>query len=116
MKNTTVKIGKEGEERALDYLLDKGYKFISKNFYTNDGEIDLICMQRDILVFVEVKTRKNSLYLEARESVSKIKQKKIRLVANSFINTRSISFKEIRFDVIEYYTEDNRLEHFVDAF
>lgn len=113
---TKKEIGNKGEEIALDYLIKKGYIFICKNFYTKDGEIDIILLQRDILVFVEVKTRKNDYFVFARESVSLSKQKKIRSVANTFISQNNINFKEIRFDVIEYYTQNNKIEHFVDAF
>lgn len=116
MKNTTVEIGKDGEQKALNYLKERGYIFIAKNYYTNFGEIDLIFMQRDILVFVEVKTRKNYFFVTGREAVNHKKQERIKKVANHFISANKINFREIRFDIIEYYTDDDVIEHFVDAF
>lgn len=50
-------IGKFGEDIACDYLVDKGYKILSRNFFTRYGEIDIVTKLRDSLVFIEVKTR-----------------------------------------------------------
>lgn len=50
-------IGKIGEDLARDYLINKGYQIVAQNFHTRFGEIDLIAQDKDILVFVEVKTK-----------------------------------------------------------
>ena len=55
-------IGNYGEELSLTYLRDKGYKIISRNFRNKYGEIDLICKIKDLLIFIEVKSRFSSLY------------------------------------------------------
>ena len=57
IKQFNRKIGKDGEEIAAKFLLDKGYNILEKNYYTRFGEIDLIASKNDILVFVEVKLK-----------------------------------------------------------
>ena len=57
MKNNNIKIGKIGENLACEYLVNKGYKIIERNFRKPWGEIDVIVKSKDkTLVFVEVKT------------------------------------------------------------
>lgn len=113
---TTKKVGDYGEKVAEDYLIEKGYQILSRNYRTNSGEIDIIAQQRDYLVFVEVKTRKNNLYMSAREAVNYKKQQKIRNTAREYIRFSKPRYKYTRFDIIEYYTQDKLIEHFVDAF
>lgn len=50
-------IGKIGEDLARDYLVKQGYQIVAANFHTRFGEIDIIAQDKDILVFVEVKTK-----------------------------------------------------------
>ena len=50
------KIGNDGEKRAADYLTENGYKILFKNWRLSGGEIDIIAIKDDVLVFVEVKT------------------------------------------------------------
>ncbi len=47
--------GKEGEERAVAYLLERGFRIIDRNFRSRFGEIDIVAMKGDVLHFVEVK-------------------------------------------------------------
>lgn len=116
MMKTTKNIGDFGEKIARDYLVQKGYRILDTNFRVKSGELDIVAMQRDILVFVEVKTRKNDFFYSAREAVNKSKQNKLQHAAREFIAAKSISFRETRFDVIEYYTQTGKIEHYVDAF
>lgn len=116
LKETTKIIGDYGEGVATNYLKSKGYQILKNNYRAKTGEIDIIAMQRDILVIVEVKTRKNASFVTARESVTSKKQNHIRSATRDFLANNKINYKNIRFDVIEYYTQENRLEHFADAF
>ena len=63
-------IGSLGEDAAAVYLKEKGYNVIQRNFRCKTGEIDIICVKDGCTVFVEVKTRKNSLYGSAAEFVN----------------------------------------------
>ncbi|MDO4711021.1 MAG: YraN family protein [Peptostreptococcaceae bacterium] len=116
MRTIKREIGDHGEEQARRYLAKKGYRIVASNYTTRSGEIDIVAMQRNILVFVEVKTRKNDHFCSAREAVTKSKQGKIFLTAKEFVAENKIDYKEIRFDVIEYYTQTQTIEHYVDAF
>lgn len=74
ISNPTAKLG---EEIAVNYLKNKGYKIIERNFRKGYGEIDIISVHQNILVFVEVKTRTTMLYGGAIEAISSQKIKKL---------------------------------------
>lgn len=63
-------IAKRGEDLAAQYLTKKGYKIIERNFRKGYGEIDIICVKDNTLVFVEVKTRTSNLYGGAIEAIA----------------------------------------------
>lgn len=113
---TTKSIGDYGEEIAEKFLKEKGYLILERNYRAKSGEIDIIAKQRDYIVFVEVKTRKNNLYMSARESVNYKKQNKIRNTAREYLFTKKPKYKFVRFDVIEYYTDHAVIDHYVNAF
>ena len=75
--NTNKEIGRWGEEIAAAYLRQKGYSIVDRNFYTPEGEIDIIAFQVDneevILVFVEVKTRTSEKYGYPEEAFTRKK-------------------------------------------
>lgn len=91
-------LGKLGEIAAKKYLIDKGFEFIAENYFTKYGEIDLIFKNNELLIFVEVKTRRNKNDLSI--SINQQKTKRIYLSAQIFIEKESVSFKETQFDVI----------------
>ena len=97
--------GKIGESLALDYLTAKGYKTVAKSWRSRFGEIDLIMEERDYIVFIEVKLRKNANFAHAREYVGKAKQGKIRTTASLWLSANG-SCLQPRFDVIEIYSPD----------
>jgi len=63
-------LGNLGENLALKYLQNKGYKFIDRNFRSKFGEIDLILQDEDTLVFVEVKTRFGKSFGSPEEAIT----------------------------------------------
>ena len=102
MKKT--ELGAWGEDRAAEYLTENGFRIICRNFRCRMGEIDLIAEKEGILVFAEVKLRKNSLYGEAREFVTAEKQRKLRLAASFYLaGSRRAQNLQPRFDVLEVY-------------
>lgn len=118
---TTKEIGAKGEKIAAAYLKKHGYKIVAKNFSSRHGEIDIIAQNKDSLVFVEVKSRKNSEenfknYGLPSEAVNKTKQKHIIFTAEIFLQ-RHPTDKTLRFDVIEVYLDkDIKINHIEDAF
>lgn len=101
MKNeNTLFWGKEGEEIALTYIRGKGYKILEQNFKCKIGEIDIVSIDKNTLVFIEVKLRKTADFGYPMEAVTRKKQDKIRQVASYYLSYRDYSRYSIRFDVI----------------
>lgn len=97
--------GKWGETLALEYLKNKRYIFVAAGWRSRFGEIDIIVKNRDYIVFVEVKLRKDSSFAQAREYVGKTKQWKITATAQLWLASHKTSLQP-RFDVIEIYAAD----------
>lgn len=83
-------IGKFGETIAGEYLRKKGYKIIAKNYYTPEGEVDLICKKNKTVVFVEVKTRTNKKFGYPEEALSEQKLEKIIMASQKYLNENNI--------------------------
>lgn len=96
--------GKLGEKYAAQYLQKNGYRIICSNYKSAGAEIDIIATEKDVLCFIEVKTRKNKEFGNASQAVDKRKMKKMILGARSFMMTNSV-YKAFRFDVVEVYGE-----------
>ena len=111
-----VQKGKLGEEIAQKYLISKGGKILEKNYRTKIGEIDLIVKLNGELVFVEVKSRSNINYGYPAESVNYNKRRKIVNVAEFYILENCLHNISIRFDVIEIYLKNNKVNHIINAF
>lgn len=92
--------GKWGENKAKEYLLNLGYDLIVENWQNRFGEIDLILYDNDIVAFIEVKTRRNSNFGSAIESIDKRKQHQITKMAEMFLQYKNWWDKIYRIDVI----------------
>lgn len=108
--------GRWGENLAVSYLEKKGYLILERNWRFGKLEIDVIAEKGDIIVFIEVKARKNSDYGFPEESVNRSKQDKILEAAEEYLEINNIE-KEIRFDIIAVTGKkgDAALDHFLDA-
>ena len=114
---TNITTGRFGEQLALEYLNSKGYTIIEKNYRNKIGEVDIIVYDKDILVFVEVKTRMGNHFGHAYESVDSRKQKKIANTALMYLQKNKLHDVQVRFDVIEVYpVEKEIINHFKNAF
>ncbi len=67
MRNQNV--GRQGEEEAVRFLHSQGYKIVERNFKKPQGDIDIVALDGDVLVFIEVKTRYSKAYGLAVEAV-----------------------------------------------
>lgn len=106
--------GQIGEKIAVNYLKNKGYKIVKTNYKNAIGEIDVIAYFDKILVFIEVKYRKNNVFGLPREAVNKQKQLKIRNCASVYINQNRLFDRVVRFDVIEIL--DDKVQHIEGGF
>lgn len=96
--------GDRGEKAVSSYLKKRGYTILEEQFRCRRGEIDLIARSEDgVLCFVEVKTRKNAEFAEAREFVTPAKQRRIRAAAQYYLMKNADSDALCRFDVAEVY-------------
>jgi len=113
----TTTIGNWGEKKAEEFLLEKGYEIVERNWRWQKFEIDLIARTRNLLVFVEVKARKNSDYGHPESFVSKAKVRRIKKASESYQVEKSYS-GFIRFDIISVTGIPSRFDiyHIEDAF
>lgn len=102
--------GKRGEQEAIKYLEKEGYKIIERNFECRQGEIDIIALKEDEIVFIEVKTRKSLECGFPSESVDRQKRKHIYKSAGYYLYSRNLENEYVRIDVIEVYEKDNKYE------
>jgi len=112
-----VRLGEKGEGLAAKFLRQKGYRILEQNYKTRAGEIDIIAMDGDTLVFIEVKTRESLNYGRPFEAVTAYKRKKISNVAMLYLK-RLPSMPACRFDVVSIYHQHgrSRFELIQDAF
>lgn len=108
--------GELGENIAKEYLLSKGAKILDTNYKIKSGEIDIISKLDENIVFIEVKSRTNIKFGYPSESVNYKKIKKITDVAKYYIFKNNLHNKPIRFDVIEVYLKDKKINHIINAF
>ena len=108
-------LGTKYENIAADYLRDKGYTIIEHNFRDRTGEIDIIALDEDTIVFTEVKYRKNEKSGYPEEAVSESKMRRISKTADFFCMEKNIKDNTgCRFDVIAI--DESGIRHYENAF
>lgn len=117
MKTEKQQTGRHGEELAAQYLISKGYNILEKNWQIGHLEVDLIASNDEMLVIVEVKTRKSNVFGEPEEFVTIQKQRNLIRAASSFIAKTGIT-KEVRFDIVSVIVAEGieSVKHIEDAF
>jgi putative endonuclease len=106
--------GRAAEQLALRFLTDAGMQLKSRNYSCRMGEIDLILLDGDTLVFVEVRQRRNSAYGSAGESITSRKQGKLVAAAGHYL-ARQRKLPRCRFDAV-LVDAQGRIEWIRDAF
>ena len=103
----TYETGLDGEAAAEQFLCsEKGMICLERRYRTRRGEIDLIMMDGNTIVFIEVKTRKTGVPGNGLLAVTKAKQQKITQAATFFLMQNRALNKPIRFDVIEIWQQE----------
>ena len=108
-----TELGRIGEELAISFLENKGYEILAKNYRFKRFEIDIISKFNNLLIFVEVKSRKSNFYGNPEEAVTKTKAKQVIIAAQNYIFKTNWK-ADIRFDIIAI--TKNEIMHFEDAF
>ena len=112
------RLGQQGEEIAEGFLKQKGYKLVERNYRCRTGEVDLIVLDRKVIVFVEVKTRSDQRFGSPFEAVERRKQRKMIQAARFFLHERKLHERNARFDVVGVSWPGGKpmIEHIENAF
>lgn len=109
--------GKQSEEEAVQYLVNLGYIILERNYYWQSAEIDIIAQHENMLIIVEVKSRKSTYYGEPHSFVDPHKIRLLAKATNHYIKVHNLDL-EVRFDIISIVKNNTEyhLEHIEDAF
>jgi putative endonuclease len=109
--------GHNGENIAAEFLKQKGYKILKRNYTTPLGEADIIAKDNDTIVFVEVKARSSDAFGQPFEAVNYRKQEKLKKIALYYLKYNKIELP-VRFDIVSIISRDGKAEvnHIQEAF
>ena len=110
-------LGRIGENLAANYLKNKGFRILRRNYRYRKAEIDIIARKEDIIAMIEVKTRNEGFYEDLGDSISKKKRSLLVMAADHYVLSNSLDV-EVRFDIITLIKgkEGYTIEHIPDAF
>jgi putative endonuclease len=113
-------LGRRGEAAAARFLRRRGHKILARGYQFGPGELDLVTLDRETIVFVEVKTRRSSELGEPAEAVDLRKQRKLTRLAVSFLKRHGLLNRPARFDVVSITWPEGKwrpaIEHIPNAF
>ncbi|MDF9801011.1 putative endonuclease [Catalinimonas alkaloidigena] len=116
MRTPAQHTGQSGEELAARFLEKKGFTIISRNYRYRRAEVDLIARKAQLLIFVEVKTRKGSAFGNPEDFVDSKKAALVIEAADHYIHQNDWQ-GNIRFDIIAILTKPEvDIQHMEDAF
>jgi putative endonuclease len=121
MTDARQKLGKTGEDLAVRELTARGYAILDRRYRTRRGEIDIVCEDRGMIVFVEVRTRTTREFGRPEESVNELKRRKVTAMAVDYLARRRMTERPCRFDVVaiesaEYGGREPRITVYENAF
>lgn len=112
--------GDRGESAAASFLEGLGYRIVERQMRSRQGELDLVALDRDVIVFVEVKTRTTTASGHPFEAVTPAKQRKMTHAALAYLKRRGWLERRARFDVISIVwptdASEPTITHYVNAF
>lgn len=112
-------LGARGEAVAAEFLATRGYRVVSRNFRCPQGEIDIVAVDDDTVVFVEVKSRRSDDAADPEINVHQRKRRRLVRAARAYVGRKGLEECPCRFDVIAVVLPEAgppRIEHFEDAF
>jgi putative endonuclease len=114
---TTKELGDLGERFAIQCLQEKGYKIVTTNYRYLRNEVDIICEEKEQLIFIEVKTRQTAQIGPPWKAVNRHKQKQIIKCAHQYLVSKDDE-REARFDIVSivHNSKGTFIEHIEDAF
>jgi putative endonuclease len=110
-------LGKDGEEAAVNYLIENGYNVLHRNWRSGHYELDIVAEKGDVLVSIEVKTRHSDTFYRPDEAVNRSKIRRLVRATDVYVKLFHIH-KQVRFDVIAIVgdADDFKIEHIEEAF
>ncbi len=113
--DTHLKVGRVGEEKAIEMLIEKGYEIVEKNKKNDYGEIDIIVMDGKEVVFIEVRSRTGEKFGSPEETIRKRKKDKIKKNAQAYMSFKNLK-NRYRVDVVCIVFNQNmdikRMDHY----
>ena len=120
MKEFNKVKGDIGEFEAQKFLKNLGMKILGTNYKNKIGEIDIVALDKNVIVFIEVKRRETLAFGRPVEAVDYRKQQKIKKTAEMYLIFKKKPYADVRFDVIEIITSEvknvKKLKHLKNAF
>jgi len=107
-------VGEQGERTAAQFLVEKGFRILQRNYRCRTGEIDLVAEDRGTLVFVEVKTRVEDSEMLPEAALTHTKKKRICRAAREFMKVNRLVDRLYRVDLVGIEYRDNgtcRIHH-----
>ncbi len=114
-----LQAGRLGEKAARKHLKQQGLKFLTANFRTDRGEIDLVMRDKDCLVFVEVKTRSSEEWTRPAAAVDKERRGRLTRAGLDYLRLLKNPPVKVRFDIVEVLLENSavrEIRHLPNAF
>jgi putative endonuclease len=112
--NAKDELGRAGEQVAVRYLERAGLRILDRNWRSADGEIDIVAVERRVLVVCEVKTRSGTGFGTPLEAITRHKRTRLRRLAAQWLVAHGVLFDEVRIDVIGVLKDsggDLQIEH-----
>ena len=97
--DSRIVLGKRGEKLAWDYLVERGYKILEKNYRCRIGEIDVVAKKGKRLAIIEIRTRTDHRFGSPEESVTPLKQRKLMRLAQWYLKEKKMD-SPVSFDVL----------------
>ncbi|MGB8657464.1 MAG: YraN family protein [Candidatus Zixiibacteriota bacterium] len=118
MRRYKQELGRQGEDKAAEFLTGKGFLVLERNYRYGHKEIDLVARDGNTIVFVEVKAGRSKSFGAPEERVNHRKQKNLIQAAQHYIQEQEISGCDFRFDVLalSYGKEEEVIDHIRNAF
>ena len=112
-----IRMGTQGEEAAARMLLSLGWNILARNWRSRHLELDIVAEEQDVLVFVEVKTRKGDSLVEAEKAVDRRKIMSLNMAANNYLKRYRLNV-DVRFDIVAITGSpaDYSVNHMENAF
>lgn len=107
------RLGREAEDAAARYLIERGFTIVTRNFRVPGGELDLVALDGEVLVFVEVKSRTTSQF-PAEAALDAVKVARVVRAAEAYRVRMGERSREERYDLV--CLDPEGIRHYPDAF